>query len=133
MKNLKKHADVKIKRREKLKNVPKPEPLKKMNFQPLIEKVKQIIEKINENDYSDNNIEQEIFKTAIECIYPSDKIWIWWNSEHPINIEKSISNKKDQTNTKCQCGGTYKEREFHDDMDGILRCGRCGKVIKRWA
>lgn len=39
----------------------------------------------------------------------------------------------DLTGKKCkECGkGTYQETGFHDDMDGVLHCNKCGSEIKR--
>lgn len=37
----------------------------------------------------------------------------------------------DRINTKCRCGGTYKETDIHDDWHGVLHCDKCGEEIKR--
>lgn len=56
-----------------------------------------------------------------------------WDKETAEKWIKDIKKvgDRDRTGEKCDCGGEFKERQFHDDADGILRCS-CGNQIKRW-
>lgn len=51
-------------------------------------------------------------------------------------MEKQMESKdmKDRTNTHCsRCRrGKYKELYFHDDMDGVLHCDKCGQTVNRY-
>jgi len=49
-------------------------------------------------------------------------------------IEGDLDGKTDMTGKRCsKCGkGKYKETSYHDDMDGVLHCTKCGQEVPRW-
>ena len=65
-------------------------------------------------------------KTDFKKYWESD---FWKSTEAKL---KNINKETDMLDTKCNCGGTFIEMYFHDDMDGVLHCDKCEKEILRY-
>jgi len=66
-----------IERRKKVKAFPKE--FDDIYFQPLISEIRAMVQRIEESGCTSKNDKQWIFEAAIECMYPKEKFWNWFN------------------------------------------------------
>lgn len=66
-----------VERRKRVNGVPKQ--FRDIDFQPVVSLVEHIVNSVADEGHPGKDHDHYVFEAVVECMYPKEKFWKWWN------------------------------------------------------